>query len=79
MERVACVECRQCNHKGKPSVRRFSPYCDKHYKHGVQVKNRFGFLTNIRDKLVERRQKYDDDGNLQDFNAKGFRKSWFWR
>lgn len=24
---VSCAECRQCNHKGKPSVMRGSAYC----------------------------------------------------
>ena len=80
MNRIPCLECRQCNHKGKPSVTRFSKYCDNHYKFREKPKKSlFGWLTNIKDKFAERRTQYNDDGSIKDMNTKGFRRSWFWR
>lgn len=80
MNRIACVECRQCNSKGKPSVMRFSKYCDNHYIHRVKVKKSiFGIFTKIKNKMMDKRVKYNEDGSIKEFNKKGFRDSWFWR
>jgi len=75
MNRISCIECRQCNHKGKPSVSRLSKYCDTHYKYRKTKKSLFSGLINIKNKLFEKR--YDENKN--DLNSKGFRKSWFLR
>lgn len=80
MNRIACIECKQCNHKGKPSVTRLSTYCDNHYIRRVKTKKSiFGFLTNVKNKFFDKRIKYNEKGKIQDLNTKGFRKSWFWR
>jgi len=76
MNRLSCIECKQCNRKGKPSVSRYSKYCDTHYIHRVKTKKSiFGFLSNIRDKITDKR--LDEQGQLK--TTKGFRRSWFWR
>ena len=80
MNRIACVECRQCNRKGKPSVSRGSQYCDNNYIRRVKTKRKlFGWFTDIKNKMMDRRVEYDEDGNVKKFNKKGFRESWFWR
>ena len=80
MNRLECLECKQCNRKGKPSVTRLSKYCNDHYIRRVKAKKSiFGFLTNIKNKVYDKRIKYDDEGNIKDLNSKGFRRSWFWR
>jgi len=80
MKRITCIECKQCNRKGKPSVTRFSKYCDTHYIHKTKVKKgMFNWFTNLKNKYYEKRVKYDKDGKPKDLNTKGFRKSWFWR
>ena len=73
MNRISCVECRQCNRKGKPSVTRYSKYCDNHYIGLVKTKGKFAFFTRIKDRLFEKRFS-DEKGDL---NTKGFRKGWF--
>jgi len=75
MDRIACVECRKCNIKGKPSVTRLSKYCDEHYTYRVQVKKRFGLFMDIKNKFLDKR--FDD--KKKKLNKKGFRESWFWR
>jgi len=80
MDRIACVECRQCNRKGKPSVLRFSKYCDDHHIYRVKTKKKkLAWFTDIKNKFVEKRTEYDDEGKMKDMNTKGFRNSWFWR
>jgi len=80
MDRLACNVCKQCNRKGKPSVTRLSKYCDEHYIKRVKTKRSiFGFLTKVKDKIYDRRIKYNEDGSIKDFNSKGFRKDWFIR
>lgn len=80
MDRISCVECRQCNHKGKPSVGRFSKYYDDNYIHRVKSKKSlFSWFTNIKDKFFEKRAKYNKDGSLKELDKKGFRESWFYR
>ena len=80
MERLECNQCRQCNRKGRPSVSRFSKYCDDNYIHRVESKKGlFSWFTEVKNKFFERRAKYDEEGNLKDLNKKGFRESWFWR
>ena len=76
MDRISCLECKQCNRKGKPSVTRFSKYCDLNYRRKYKIKrNWFSWFTNIKNKFIEKR--YDE--NKRDINSKGFRKDWFLR
>jgi len=75
MNRISCAECRQCNRKGKPSVARYSAYCDSHVKKGMQV-NRSGIFQRFKDFIYERRY---DEKTKQLKTTKGFRPSWFWR
>ena len=80
MERLSCKECKQCNRKGKPSVLRFSKYCDEHHKHRIVAKKGlFGWLTDVKDKFYNKRVEYNEDGSIKDMNTKGFRKDWFFR
>lgn len=81
MDKVMCRECRQCNHKGKPSVMRHSTYCNTHYKYRVSEtkKSLFKWFTDVKNKFFDKRAKYDEEGNIEDVDTKGFRKSWFWR
>lgn len=76
-----CSDCRQCNRKGKPSISRYSKYCKTHYKtnNKTDKKQNIGVFTNIKNKLFDKRTKYDEEGNMKDLNQKGFRKIWFWR
>lgn len=77
---VSCDECKQCNRKGKPSVTRYSTYCDKHHTYRVKTrKNWFTWFTDIKNKFFEKRAKYTEDDKLKDVDTKGFRPSWFWR
>jgi hypothetical protein len=81
MELVSCRDCRQCNHKGKPSITRGSKYCDDHRISMRQAnkEKKFGLFTNIKNRMFEKRAKYDDKGQLTDLKQKGFRESWFWK
>jgi len=80
MERIACRECRQCNRKGKPSIARGSAYCDSHYIHRAKTKRGwFSFITDVKNKFMDKRTKYNEDGTIKEFNKKGFRESWFYR
>ena len=36
MKERKCHECKQCNHKGKPSVTKYSLYCDKKFLHDTE-------------------------------------------
>ena len=73
MNRISCMDCRQCNRKGKPSVMRGSIYCDKHFVHRVQTKKKTGLFAGIRDRFMEKR--YDPERGIK---KKGFRESWFY-
>jgi hypothetical protein len=75
MDRISCLDCGQCNRKGKPSVMRFSAYCDSHIKQGISV-NRVGLFERFKDFITQRR--YDEKENMMK-TTKGFRPSWFWR
>ena len=75
MTRISCMECRQCNRKGKPSVTRLSKYCDEHYTKQTAKPSMFGFLTRIKDSLGFKRF----DEKTSKLNTKGFRKDWFYR
>ena len=79
MNRISCRECKQCNRKGKPSVSRFSAYCDSHYIKHQHQPTKFSIFTSIKNKILEKRAKYDKDGKLIDLDKRGFRESWFWR
>ena len=69
-----CVECRQCNRKGKPSVSKFSSYCDTH-RIKNKITKRIGLFQLIKSKLFDKR--YNESKN--DLKYKGFRKDWFLR
>lgn len=73
-----CRVCRQCNRKGRPSVMKGSAYCDSHINIGKKV-NRVGLFSRFKDFLFDRRTEYDEEGELKEFNKRGFRESWFWR
>jgi len=76
MQRISCLECKQCNRKGKPSVSRFSKLCDERYKKPVRVKTGlFDAIIKLKDKIFDKRY----DANKNDLNTKGFRKDWFMR
>ena len=85
--KVSCRECGSCNRKGRPSVMRGSMYCDKHIvrhtyaKTGILkwISERFNFITRVRDKMYDKRIKYNEDGTVKSFNQKGFRQDWFFR
>ena len=85
MDLVACNVCRSCNRKDRPSVLRGSAYCDSHrVKHVHGRKGLFGwiskkFFSNLKDKMYDRRIKYNEDGSIRDFKHRGFREDWFWR
>lgn len=76
-----CIECRQCNRKGKPSVTKYSMFCDTHF---IGIKKttksiifrkiliRLKTLTELKDNMLNRR--FDEKKGL---NSKGFRKRWF--
>lgn len=76
--RSSCRECRSCNRKGRPSVTRYSKYCDDHYRF-KQKRSIFSFLFEIKTKYFGKRATYNDDGTLKELNTKGFRKIWFLR
>ena len=69
-----CLECRQCNRKGKPSVLKSSSYCDSHRIRN-KISKRIGLFATIKERLFNKR--FDEIKN--DFKSKGFRKSWFMR
>jgi len=76
MNRISCIECRQCNRSGKPSAMRLSKYCDDHYVGKVKSKGGIlKFFTGIKDKIFDKR--VDEKGQLK--STKGFRPSWFYR
>ena len=75
MDRIVCSECRQCNHKGKPSVLRMSKYCNDHYIGTPVTKDALSFLTSLKDRFFNKR--YSEE--TKDVNKKGFRKIWFLR
>jgi len=75
MDRTSCLECGQCNRKGRPSVMRLSKYCDDHHKKQVVKQSMFSFLTKIRDSLGFKRF----DEKTSKLNTKGFRADWFYR
>ena len=55
MVRLSCLECRQCNRKGKPSVTRLSIYCDKHHVNRVREKvGLFSKLVSFKDRLLKK-------------------------
>jgi len=77
MDRISCRDCGQCNRKGKPSVSRFSKYCDQHFGagHGIfKAVKSSGFILDLKARLFERRA--DKETGLK---SRGFRKSWFFR
>jgi len=76
---ITCQECRQCNRKGKPSVSRGSKYCDMHIISRRKAEKKFGFFTDIKNKLWDKRSEYNKEGELKKVEKKGFRPSWFWR
>ena len=78
MNRISCAECGVCNRKGKPSVSRFSAYCDSHVKK-LKKTNRIGLFNRFRDFLFDKRAKLDESGQIKEFKKNGFRESWFWR
>ena len=77
MDRISCLECGRCNRKGKPSVARFSKYCDSHYKRTEQIKRMpfISTLTSVKDRIFNKR--LNKEGKLK--TTKGFRRSWFER
>jgi hypothetical protein len=76
MKERHCIECKQCNRKGKPSVTKHSKYCDSYYKkQSKPTDDKLSFWTRIRDKYFEKR--YDEKQDKME--TKGFRPSWFWR
>lgn len=84
MNRILCKECRQCNRKGKPSVSRYSKYCNNHHINKIQIKkgnfkNLFNYLTKIKDKYLEKRTKINEKGEVEKIKTKGFREDWFYR
>ena len=82
MERLACYKCGQCNKKGKPSVMRYSKYCDTHYTGRDITKTKkglFSIFTDVKNKFWDKRVQYNKDGTMKKLESKGFRKSWFWR
>ena len=82
MDRITCIDCGQCNHKGKPSVMRGSMYCDTHYhqlgKIGWldRIKRFFGFKEQFKDKLVD---KFYDKKKGEMNKIKGFRDDYIYR
>lgn len=75
MSKISCIECRQCNRKGKPSVMKGSAYCDSHILSRPQT-NRVDLFDRFKIFLFEKR--YDEKTNDVSKN-RGFRPSWFWR
>jgi hypothetical protein len=75
IELKPCFECRQCNHKGKPSVMRGSQYCDTHKKQS-KVKQK-GILSRFVDRWISRNENKKNPE--QQPPTKGFRPSFFWR
>jgi hypothetical protein len=72
--RISCSNCKNCNRKGKPSVTRYSKYCNENFKRRIKTKKGFiNSLLNIKDKLFEKRF----NSETKDLELKGFRKSWF--
>lgn len=69
--RLSCLECKQCNRKGKPSVLRFSKYCDESYT--KKLPSKLSFFTNIKNKFFDKRFN-EETGKL---DKRGFRDSWF--
>ena len=69
-----CLECRQCNGKGKPSVMKGSSYCDSHRIRN-KISKRIGLFATIKERLFGKR--YDEKTNTT--KLKGFRESWFLR
>jgi hypothetical protein len=49
--RISCAKCGMCNHKGKPSVSRFSAYCDSHLRNEWKV-DRKGFFDGLKMKYL---------------------------
>ena len=74
--RISCQECKQCNLKGKPSVSRYSKYCDVHYYRPKPLSFFKSFFTKITDRLFEKR--YDEKTNKIK-TTKGFRPYFFKR
>jgi hypothetical protein len=37
----------------------------------------FNWLTDIKEKYLTSRIKYNNDGTIKEMNTKGFRKNWF--
>jgi hypothetical protein len=59
---------------------RFSKYCNSNYVHTIEVKKGLlKWFIDIKDKIYDKRSKYDKDGNFTGVNTKGFRSSWFER
>jgi hypothetical protein len=77
MNILSCRECRKCNRKGKPSVMRGSKYCDDHRI--AKANKKIGFFTDFKNRLYDKRSRYDKEGKLKEVKYKGFRESWFWR
>lgn len=76
-----CQVCKQCNHKGRPSVTKYSLYCDKNFigiKKTVKsslfrsILSRLSKLNEIKDRMFNRR--FDEKKGM---NTKGFRKRYF--
>lgn len=79
-ELIACSDCRQCNHKGKPSVMRGSMYCDTHRVGKPVTKEQKGFFSRIKDRFFEKRTVKDKETDeIKEVLTKGFRESWFYR
>lgn len=69
---IQCNECRQCNHRGKPSVMRESAYCDSHRINNKII--RTGFFKSMKDKIFS--LLYDEETN-EFKNKGGFRPNRF--
>jgi len=81
MDRIACSQCKQCNRKGKPSVSRYSKYCNTNHINKKIIKQGIltSIFTKIKNKYYDARVKYNEQGQIKKMNTKGFRTDWFYR
>lgn len=80
MKDRSCIECRCCNHKGKPSVTKYSKYCDEQYllSHKTTPKF-FSFLFERVDHFKERFKKFQENRiTTKGVKTKGFREVFFY-
>lgn len=77
-----CISCRQCNRKGKPSVTKYSLYCDRNYTNIKRTNKssiwrkillRINIFKKLKESFIDKR--FND--TIGDLNTKGFRKRYF--